>query len=117
MTSKIQVQRICQHCGKEFTARTTVTKCCSDHCSKMFYKARQRAEKIKQSNTETQQIINRPIEELKAKDFLSVKEVSDLLGCSVRTVYRLVETGQIKATNLGERLTRIKRTDIDSLLT
>lgn len=117
MTSKIQVQRICQYCGKEFTARTTVTKCCSPHCSKMYYKARKRAENIEQSNKETKQIINRPIEELKAKDFLTVKDVSDLLGCSVRTVYRLIETEHIKATNLGQRLTRIKRTDVDKLLT
>jgi len=116
MTSKIQVQRICEYCGKEFTARTTVTKHCSDNCAKKAYKARKRAEKVKQSNTETQQNIIRPIEQLKAKDFLTAKDVSQLLGCSVRTIYRLIDAGQIKATNLGERLTRIKRTDIDSLL-
>ncbi|TDN99984.1 excisionase family DNA binding protein [Sunxiuqinia elliptica] len=116
MTSKIQVQRICQYCGKEFTARTTVTKCCSDHCSKMFYKARKRAEKIQQSNKETQQIISRPIQELKEKPFLTVRDVSVLLGCSVRTAYRLIENGTIQAVNLSERMTRIKRSEIDKLL-
>ncbi|MFA6334291.1 MAG: CHC2 zinc finger domain-containing protein [Bacteroidales bacterium] len=30
MGSNIRVQRICQYCGKEFTARTTVTKYCGD---------------------------------------------------------------------------------------
>ena len=69
MSSNIKVQRICQHCGNEFTARTTVTQYCSDTCSKRAYKARIKAAKIESSNKETQQIKTRPIEELKAKEF------------------------------------------------
>ena len=50
MSSNIRVQRICQFCGKEFTARTTVTKYCSDVCAKRAYKARKRTEKVEISN-------------------------------------------------------------------
>ena len=38
MASNIKVQKICQQCGKEFTARTTVTRCCGDACAKKAYK-------------------------------------------------------------------------------
>jgi len=115
MSSKIEVQRICQYCGKEFTARTTVTRYCSDTCSKRAYKARLKVSKIEASNNETQRIKNQPIEELKAKEFLTVREVARLLNCSVRSAYYYIESGTIKAVNLGQRITRVKRSDIDKL--
>ena len=115
MSSKIEVQRICQHCGKEFTARTTVTQYCGDNCAKRAYKVRVRAVKIDQSNKETQRIKNQPIEELKAKEFLTVREVSSLLNCSIRSAYHYIESGKIRAVNLGQRATRVKRSEIDRL--
>jgi excisionase family DNA binding protein len=116
MSSNIKVQRICQHCNIEFTARTTVTKYCSDNCAKRAYKARIRAEKIKVSKKETTKIITQPIEILKTKEFLNVRETSILLGCSIRTVYRLIDKRIVKAVNLGERITRIKHSDLNNLL-
>lgn len=116
MSSKIKVQRICQHCGTEFTAKTTVTQYCGDTCAKRAYKARKRAEKVQKSNTETLQIKAKPIEEVKAKEYLSVRDVATLLGCSLRTAYRLIDNGTIKAVNLADRLTRVKRSDIDKLI-
>jgi hypothetical protein len=110
MSSNIEVQRICQFCGKEFIARTTVTQYCGDNCAKRAYKARQRAAKVALSNIETLSVKTKPIEELKAKEFLTVRDVATLLNCSVRSVYYC-----IKAVNLSERSTRIKRSDIDKL--
>jgi excisionase family DNA binding protein len=115
MSSNIQVQRICQHCGTEFTARTTVTKYCTDTCGKRAYKARVRAGKVEESNKQTQQIKNRPIEELKAKEFLTVSDVSKLIGCSRQNVYKLINTGKLKATNILLKKTIIKRSDLDKL--
>jgi excisionase family DNA binding protein len=115
MSSNIEVQRICQHCGKEFTARTTVTKNCSDKCSKKAYKARERVSKIEASNKQTQLIKTQPIELIKAKEFLTVREVALLLNCSLRSAYYYIETGTIKAVNLGQRITRVKRSEIDKL--
>lgn len=115
MSSNIQLQRICKLCSKEFTARTTVTQYCGDNCAKRAYKSRVRANKIEASHKETQAIKNRPIEELKAREFLTVREVALLLNCSVRSAYYYIENGAIKATNLGQRLTRVKRTEIDKL--
>lgn len=115
MSSNIKVQRICQHCGTEFTARTTVTKYCSHRCGSLANKALKRAEKVQKSNTETKQIKTKPIEELKAKEFLTVREVARLLNCSVRSAYYYIESGTIKAVNLGQRITRVKRSEIDKL--
>ena len=115
MSSNIQVQRICQHCGTEFTARTTVTQYCGDKCAKRAYKARIKANKIEVSNKETLKVKIQPIEVLKAKEFLTVKEVASLLNCSVRSAYYYVSKGTIKATNLNKRLTRVKRSELDNL--
>ena len=115
MSSNIEVQRICRHCSNEFKARTTTTLYCSHRCNSAAYKAKQRAVKVEQSNKQTQQIKTQPIEELKAKEFLTVRDVATLLNCSLRSVYYYIECGNIKAVNLGQRFTRIKRSDIDKL--
>ena len=115
MSSNIRVARICQFCEKEFEARTTVTKTCSDNCAKRLYKLRQREAKVEKSQIETQVIRLRPMEEVKAKEFLTVRDVSKLLNISVRTAYNLIEKGQLKAVNLGKRMTLVKRAEIDKL--
>lgn len=115
MSSNIKIQRICQHCGNEFTARTTTTLYCSHRCNSAAYKAKQRAGKVEQSNKETQRIKSQPIEELKAKEFLSVTQVSKLIGCSRQNVYNLINTGKLKATNILLKKTIVKRSDLDKL--
>ncbi len=115
MGSNIRVQRICQYCGKEFTARTTVTKYCGDTCAKKAYKQGLKQVKIELSDNETSYLRNREIEDLKKKEFLNVREVAKLLGCSARSVYYYIECGAINAVNLGQRITRVRRADIDML--
>ena len=114
MSTNIQVQRICQHCGKEFTARTTVTRFCSNACSSKAYKANVRTLKVELSNRETQRNVSKSIEELKAKPFLSVLEAGKLLGVSRRTIYRMLDRGELISGKAGTR-TIIKRSDIDRI--
>jgi excisionase family DNA binding protein len=114
MSSNIRVQKICQHCGNEFTAKTTVTQFCGDLCAKRAYKARKRAGKIEESNQETLRIISKPIEELKMKPYLSVQEACVLLGISRRTMYRMIKKGVFKVGKIGSR-TLIERAGIDNL--
>jgi len=57
------------------------------------------------------------LEVLNSKKILTVQEVASLLSCSKKTVYRFINRGTIDAVNLGDRLTRIKRSDIDKLFT
>jgi excisionase family DNA binding protein len=115
MSSTIQVQRICQHCGNEFTARTTVTQYCSHECSRRAYKAKARGIKVEASKQETQRIRTQPMEVLKAREFLSVQQVSKLIGCSRQTVYELINSGKLHAVNLKEKKTIVRRSDIDRL--
>ena len=115
MSSNIQVQRICQYCGKDFTARTTVTQYCGDTCSKRAYKERLKVSKIEASNKQTQRIKNQPVEELKAKAFLSIADACKLIGISRRTVYRMIEKGELITGKAGKR-TIIRRSDLEQLL-
>ncbi|MES2387395.1 MAG: helix-turn-helix domain-containing protein [Bacteroidota bacterium] len=110
----MRLQRICSLCGNEFTAQTTTTQYCGNVCSKRAYKARKRAEKIEASNTETVKAKERPIDELKAKAFLSVPDTCKLLGLSRWTVYRMIARGQLLAAKAGTR-TIVRRSDLDSL--
>lgn len=117
MSSNIRINRICEYCNKDFEARKTTSKTCSEHCAKMNYKRKKRAEKIENSNTETLVIKIKPIAELKAKEFLTVRDLSLLLNCSIRTAYNIIERGDIKAVNISQRKTLIKRSEIDKLFT
>jgi len=115
MSSKIEVQRICEYCGNEFTARTTKTRYCSHTCNSKAYHAGIKNLKVELSNTKTKGIISKPIEEIKVKEFLTVRNVATLLNSSTHTVYRLIEQGTIKAVNLSKRKTLVKRSNIDKL--
>jgi len=103
MPSNIRVQRICQHCGNEFTAQTTVTKYCGDRCAKRAYKARKKAIKVEASNKETQEIKNKPITEIQAKDFLSIQDVCQLFNVSRTTVWRMMKDGKVQSAKIGKR--------------
>ncbi len=115
MSSNIEIERICQHCNKDFIARTTVTRFCSDDCAKRAYKVRKREEKIGLAKVETQRIRRKPIEELKDREFLTVIQVSKLLGCSKQNIYKLINSGKLKATNIMIKKTLIRRSEIDRL--
>lgn len=119
MSSNIKISKICEHCGKEFIAKTTVTRFCSAQCSKTSYKKRKREgqighaiEKVNKTKLLNQHELN--LEAIKQKDFLSIKEAYTILGVSERTFYRLLKDKTIKSTKVGSR-TIIKRTSINAL--
>jgi len=113
MSSNIKVQRICQHCGKEFTARTTVTRYCSEVCAKRAYKVDVRNKKVESSNTETQLIRDKPILDLQKLEFLSVSQVAKLIGSSRQMIYHLINDGKLKAIKVSVKKTIIKRVDLE----
>lgn len=115
MSSKFEVKRICEHCKKEFLAHTTKTRFCSHKCASRAYKENLKSLRVEISNIETQKVISQPVDELKRKEFLSVREVSKLLNCSIRTVYYYIDSRKLNALKLSERVTRIRRSDIDEL--
>ncbi len=121
MSSNLQIPKTCEHCGKAFIARTTVTKCCSDNCSKRAYKARKRQEKIQaslelhlnKSNVVQKETAATPTS-LNSKDFLSITEASQLIGVSRWTIQRMVKRGQLNSVQFGRKHI-IKRAQIENL--
>ena len=114
MSSNIYLQRICEHCGNEFTARTTVTMYCGDTCAKKAYKIRLRNKKVADSNKETAQLKEQPLKDLQSRQFLSVRETCMLLGISQRTIYRMIERKVLTPGKAGRR-TIIARSQIDQI--
>ena len=111
MSSSIIVQRVCEYCSNIFQAKTTHTRYCSRQCNCRHYKVLAREKKIQTSNNEVSKVLSLPFEILNAKPFLSVPEVSKLLGVSSRTIYRLIKTKEIVIKKIGRR-TIIARDEI-----
>lgn len=116
MSSNIKITRICQFCGAEFTARTTVTKYCSHACASRAYKQRTRNQNMEKSVAETVQIISVKKTEIQAKEFLTINEASELLNVSRWTISRAIAADRLKAVRMGRRVI-IRRKDIDELFT
>ena len=112
MSSTIRIKKTCQFCGKIFIAKTTVTKYCGDDCSKKGYKKRKREEKVLKA--EIQEIERTFDSNLGAKLFLNIKEITELLGVSRWTIYRMIKRGELKSKKFGRRVV-IARKDIDNM--
>lgn len=65
---------------------------------------------------ETLQRTNLPFEVLNAKPFLSVLELSNLLGVSTRTIFRLIKNGALIVNKVGRR-TIITKDELKRYLT
>ena len=114
------ILRQCEHCGNMFESQKRTTRFCSHKCNSANYKLRKRQEVKKMVEAETKQRLKPKVKAfdlamIKEKDFLTVVEVSKLFGCSKKTVYRMIDADELKANNLSERLTRIRRKDIERL--
>ena len=107
--SKYKLERKCERCGKTFLAKTIYSKYCSEACSKAVYREKKRESKKEEQR---QELASKIPEE---RPYISIAEAVNLFGVSRDTIYRLVRSGKIPAINLGERLTRISRTHIESM--
>lgn len=109
MSTNLHIPKTCEYCGNLFTARTTVTRYCSHKCNRIHYKQIKREQKVKGALAETHQKTSTPQpsasnpENLSNKDFLSVTEVSKLIGVSRWTIQRMIKRGQLKAVPFGRK--------------
>ena len=103
MSSNIKIERVCDHCGNIFTAKTTVTRFCSDRCAKRNYKKRQREIKEKKSHAETVAKLSLPIELIKSNELITVDEIVKLIRVIRNKIYRLVDTGRLRPIKLLNR--------------
>lgn len=120
--STFKILKQCLMCGNMFEAQKVTTLYCSHKCNSKHYKLKKKLERKEKAEAVLIQperfrpkvkAIDRAM--IKDKEFLTVKELAVLFGCSRPTVYKLIKTGKIKAKNIGEKQTYIKRSDIDKL--
>ncbi len=116
MSSKIEITKVCQHCGNDFIAKTTVTKFCNQKCAAKNYKQRKKTEKLNEVKTPTIQKTDFNLAQINDKEYLSIADTCQLLGASRMTIYRNIKNGTIKAAKLGKR-TIIKKSNIEKLFT
>ena len=116
-TSSIRITKICQWCGVEFEAQKVSTKYCSHRCANLAYKQTVRDKRVKQAEAETLSIkLEKPIENVKDREYLSFAQAGKLLGLSRQAVYNMVKSGNLKASKISSRLSFIRRADIDAML-
>jgi len=115
MSSNLKIPRVCEFCNKAFIARTTKTRYCSHNCNRKHYKEKVKQEKIATNKKEVIKSLQFSHARVRPPQYHTVKEVATLLNCSVKTVYRLVKDKNIEAINLGQRMIRISKTDLDNM--
>lgn len=111
-TSKFRVLRTCEFCGKEFYAQKVTTRFCSRRCNELAYKQRRRQRQITEAEA---RVLQKPIEEVGNKEFLSLQDTSVLFGITKRSVYNLIYNGVLQAFRLSSRMTLIRRADIEQI--
>ena len=118
MASNIEITKNCLFCGKEYTAKTLVTKYCGHHCNSRHYKQLRREEKLQsfkeaqlKPEPKPQQVFALDIQQ---KDFLSIEETAMLIGASRRTIQRLISSNKLPVGKIGSR-TIITRKAINNL--
>lgn len=113
MSSNLRIIRICECCSEQFTAKTTRTKYCSHKCNKKILRSKDRNKKVEASNQETVAHLNTGLERIRLREFLSITEAGLLMGISRRTIYRLIDRGELNIAKYGTRSV-IRKCDLES---
>lgn len=106
----LKIRRKCKVCEKVFLAKTLESQFCSKRCGDVYRKRQRDAEK--KEDRFSQIILQIP----DAREYISVKEAVAIFGVERDTIYRLIKKGRIPAINLGTRLIRIKKAELEKLL-
>ena len=112
MSSTIEIQKICEHCGKQFIARKSTTRFCSHQCSNRAYKKEKRELHVK---TESEKVsVSILHKEISGLEFLNPTKCAQILGVSRRTLYRYLESGKIPCVQFQKK-TLISRAVLDKM--
>lgn len=110
MSSNMRIPKTCDFCQKEFMARKTTSKTCSDGCAKRLYKLNQRNKKIQQASDENRNKRSsdgfKPIDDIQAfqlREVLDLKQAASYLQISPLTLRRWVLSGKIASQKIGKK--------------
>lgn len=109
--AKYKIERKCTLCGKSFFALRIDAHLCSDYCRRRYFKQIAK-EKQRQKILDS---IESNIPDY--KELISVRETIAIFAVGKDTIYRLIREGKIRHINLGVRLIRLFRSDLESSFT
>ena len=112
-TSKIKIEKNCEWCGRKFYAQKITTRFCSKRCNEHAYKDKLRHAQVTEAIHRTE---SKSMDEMRGKEFLSIREAATILGITVRATYNLIYRGQLKASKLSPRMTIIQKSSIQAML-
>ncbi len=112
MSSTIEIQKICEWCGKEFTARKCSTRFCGKRCAEHSYKAACRETHVKAQNELTNKAKSK--NDIGNGLYLTPHQCAILLGVSKRTLYYWLQANLIPCIRLKGK-TLISRASIDKM--
>lgn len=109
-TLGFELKKRCLICGGVFRAKTLDSFFCSEKCRK----ASSRLKKKEQKKNEMYDAVAASIPDI--REYLTAREVVAIYGIERDSLYRMARLGKIPCVNLGERMLRFNRTELDSLL-
>ena len=112
MSSTIDINKICEWCGKEFTAHKCSTRFCSKRCSEHAYKALRRQRHVEENNAATKDKVKET--SVGNGKYLTPCQCANMMGISRATLYRYLEAGKIPCIQFNGK-TLISRASIDKM--
>lgn len=106
-SAKFTITKKCKLCGKSFLAKTIISIYCSPQCSKLAYKNKNKQEQLEKRKLE------KALKVPKNQEYISVPNAVALYDVRKDTLLRLIRKEKIKSYNLGTRLVRICREDLE----
>jgi len=108
MSSNLEIQKTCLHCGSRFIAKKTSTKFCSVPCAQRNYKVRERMNKISMANRMANgKVSNSDVGKLvkvEEPDLIDIFGLSYATSISKRTIFRLLKDPQFPRIKIGKKL-------------
>lgn len=109
-TAQYEIKRKCKCCGAIFLAKSLDSYYCSRACSSKGYKQRKA---LKQQRERWDKVIG---EVPDLRDYISVAEAEAMFGVCAKTIRRLINSGKVSSINLGQRLTRVRKSELMGIL-
>lgn len=110
---KIPIKKICEYCNSEFYAHKESTRYCSHTCNSRAYKQMKREAKTRTIETAEQE---KKVKDIIDRPYLKISEAGRLLGVARQTIYEHIYAGRLRASKITNRLSVVRREDIEQML-
>lgn len=105
----MRIQRKCEFCGKTFAIRSGNQRYCSESCAESAKIAK------KKRCTDFINAVE-PLIDPHHQEYFSFSQAAILMGCTRQYIYKLVAQGRLPASRLSNRMSIVRRKDIEKLL-